>query len=83
MVSNSQRKIFKEELQKLYLEDYLTDREIAHKLNCTNQAVYQARKKFEIKAITPFQRNSRLITITPQQEEIIRGSLLGDAWIES
>lgn len=83
MSSNSQRKIFKDELQKLYLEDHLTDREIAYKLNCTKQTVFLSRKKFGIKALTPSQRNSKLITITPRQEEIIRGSLLGDAWIES
>ena len=82
MSSSSQRKISENDLLHLYKVELLTDLEIAQKLNCTKQAVYQARKKFNIKKILPSQRNSKFITVTSRQEEIIRGSLLGDAWIE-
>lgn len=82
MSSVSQRKIFEGDLRRLYIDELLTDLEIAQELGCTKQAVYLARKKFNIGKITPSQRNSKLIIITSRQEEIIRGSLLGDAWIE-
>jgi hypothetical protein len=75
------RKVFEAELKSLYLDRCLTDREIADKLGCTKQAVYTARKKFGINKLSVLERNSRLIKITSTQEQILRGSLLGDAYL--
>jgi hypothetical protein len=82
VVSTSQRKIFKEQLEHLYLEKHWTDEEVASELNCAKQSVYVARKKFGISAVTPRERNSKLIKITDRQEQILRGSLLGDAYVD-
>lgn len=83
MVSHSQRKISEQELRHLYEEELLTDLEIASILGCTKQGVYLARKKFGIKSLSRTERNSRTIEITDRQEQILRGSLLGDAHIET
>ena len=81
MVSTSQRKVPEDKLRYFYLDRGLTDREIAEKLGCTSQAVYLARKKFGINSITQRERNSKLIPINQRQEDILRGSLLGDAYL--
>lgn len=82
MVSDAQRKIFKAQLEHLYLEKHWTDEEVASELNCAKQSVYVARKKFGIAATTPRERNTKLIKITDRQEQILRGSLLGDAYVD-
>lgn len=83
MVSCSQRKITEEKLRKLYVVSMFTDKQVARELDCTKQAVYLARKKFGIPAIHNIDRNSRDVKITPTQQEIIRGTLLGDAYIDT
>lgn len=81
MSSSSQRKILEKDLRNFYLDRCLTDNEIAEKLMCTKQAVYKARRKFNINSFSRIERNSKLIKITKRQEEILRGSLLGDACV--
>jgi len=81
MASKTQRKITEEQLRHLYLDRGLTDKEIADKLDCTKQAVYQARKRFSIGKLSQTERNTKLIKITKRQEGILRGSLLGDAYL--
>lgn len=81
MVSTTQRQVPEDKLKYFYLDRGLTDSEIAEKLECTKQAVYLARKKFGVNSITQRERNTKLISITKRQEDIIRGSLLGDAYL--
>ncbi|KKN72791.1 hypothetical protein LCGC14_0407580, partial [marine sediment metagenome] len=73
MASKTQRKIFEDELRFLYLDRGMTDREISEKLFCTKQAVYKARKKFGINAISIVERNQVLIKVSGRQEDILRG----------
>ncbi|MBD3260995.1 MAG: hypothetical protein GF334_04835 [Candidatus Altiarchaeales archaeon] len=81
MVLTRQRKIPEDKLKFFYLDRGLTDKEIAEKLGCTQQAVYLARRKFKIDSLSKKERNSKLIKISKRQEEILRGSLLGDAYL--
>ncbi len=81
MSSITQRKIPEDKLRLFYLDKAMPDRTIADKLKCTKQAVYLARKKFGINKLTRTERNSKLINVTSFQESILRGSLLGDAYV--
>ncbi|KKN64857.1 hypothetical protein LCGC14_0487770 [marine sediment metagenome] len=78
---SSKTKLFENELRFLYLDRGMTDREISEKLSCTKQAVYKARKKFSINAISVIERNQVLIKVSKRQEDILRGSLMGDAYL--
>jgi len=79
MDANSQTEIFETKLRGLYIDKLLTDEQIADELNCSVQLICEYRKKFGIDEISQADRNSRLIKITERQEDILRGSLLGDA----
>jgi recombination protein RecA len=70
-----------EAIQKLYVEDHLTDLEIAQKLGCHKSTVYQKRKKLGIKAIKRWERNN--CQPTSEQLQIILGSLLGDGSVSN
>ncbi len=81
MKRTARRKIQEKDLRFLYLDRGLVDAEIADKLECTRQSVYLARKKFGIGKLSRSERNTKLVKITSRQEEILRGSLLGDAFL--
>lgn len=71
-------KITRNQLEKEYLVDKLTDYEISKKYNCSAPWIGILRKKWMIKSIKKYERNDKQ-KLLPQQEELVYGSLLGDA----
>lgn len=74
-------KINKNQLKKEYLIRKSTDYEIAKNFNCSPTWISTLRKKYDIKSIKPYERNKAQI-LSQKQEELIYGSLLGDATIK-
>ena len=77
--------ISKNELYELYVNQQLTDAEIAthiqYKGKCGKQHVYNLRKKYGIAKLNKWERH--LLEITDRQKQIIMGGLLGDASVSN
>lgn len=74
-------KITKLQLEKGYINHKLTDAELSEKYNCSSVWIMILRKKYKIKSLKPYERNSEQ-NLSPKQLEFILGSLLGDASIK-
>ena len=78
-------KITKNELYELYVEQQLTDAEIANKYGYSEKSgkmsIYRLRKKYGIIKLHKWQRHE--VNLSGRQQQIIMGGLLGDASISN
>jgi DNA modification methylase len=74
----------KQLLEKLYLEELLTEKEIAEKFGTYQVGVNRLRKKWGIPTLGKTGRLEALLPdVTEKQRELIVGSLLGDGWMSA
>jgi hypothetical protein len=74
----------REILEKLYLEDLLTEKEIAERFGTYQVRVSRLRKKWGIPTLGKTGRiEARLPDLTDLQKEVLTGSLLGDGWMSA
>ena len=66
-----------DQIKKYVLDDDLTDREIAEKLQCCEETIRKCRIKYNIQR--PNKRLSQEINISNEELEILIGTLLGDS----
>lgn len=66
-------------LRELYLEQHLTETEIAEQYGCSQNAIWNRRKKWGIPKVGKAGRiTAALEPLTSRQEALLYGSLLGD-----
>jgi len=71
-------------LRKLYEEDLLTETQIAKEYGTYQVKISRLRKKWGIPTLGKTGRlEARLPDLTPEQRELIMGSLLGDGWMQA
>ena len=71
-------------LGKLYLEELLTEGEIAKRYGTYQVKIGRLRVKWGIPSMTKAERAQRkLPALTPYQHEVLVGSLLGDGWMST
>ena len=76
--------ITKDEVEKLYLVDLLTDSEIAQRLGTYQAKISRLRKKWGIPTLDKTGRiAARLPDVTEEQYHVLFGSLLGDGWVSA
>lgn len=78
--------ITKEDLERLYVQENKTDKEIAEQFGAKYFNISQLRAKYGIKGINARHRKlfgNPQVTLTNRQKSILFGSLLGDACIKS
>jgi hypothetical protein len=71
-------------LEKLYLEELLTEGEIAQRYGTYQVKISRLRAKWDIPTLSKAERSQRKHPpVTPYQEELLVGSLLGDGWMST
>jgi len=76
--------VTKEELERLYNEELLTETEIAVRVGLSQAQVGRLRKRWGIPTLGKSGRLEKgLPPLTPRQKELLIGSLLGDGWMSA
>jgi transposase-like protein len=71
-------------LRKLYLEDLLTETQIAEQYGCSQNAIWNRRKKWGVPKVGKTGRiTASLEPLTAEQEALLYGSLLGDGHLHA